>query len=72
MNKKGVDQHAFPESGQHLCSLLSERYTSQTCYSRTLMARMMAHSPGLARTIIMVPTGHFMHTPPWMTGIALG
>ena len=29
-------------------------------YSRTSMAQtLMAHSPGLARTIIMVPTGHF-------------
>ena len=25
---------------------------------------LMAHSPGLARTIITVPTGHFMHNPP--------
>ena len=31
------------------------------------MARtLMFHSPGLARTIIMVPTGHSMHNPPWM------
>ena len=27
---------------------------------------LMAHSPGLARTIIMVPTGHFLHNHPWM------
>ena len=31
-------------------------------YSRTSMTQtLMAHLPGLARTIIMVPTGHFMH-----------
>ena len=31
------------------------------------MARTLkAHSPGMARTIIAVPTGHFMHNPPWM------
>ena len=29
------------------------------------MARtLMAHSPRLARTTIMVPTGHLMHNPP--------
>ena len=27
---------------------------------------LMAHSPWLARTIITVPTGHFMHIPSWM------
>ena len=31
-------------------------------YRRTSMARtLMAHSPCLARTITIVPTGHFMH-----------
>ena len=32
------------------------------------MARtLMAHSPGLARTIIMVPTGHFkLFHPGWL------
>ena len=33
---------------------------------------LMAHSPGLARTIIMVPTGHLMNNPPWMAGTTLG
>ena len=33
---------------------------------------LMAHSPGLARTIIMFPKGHFMHKPTWMTGTTLG
>ena len=32
---------------------------------------LMAHLPGLARSIIMVPTGHFMHNPPWMAGTNL-
>ena len=32
---------------------------------------LMAHSPGLARTIIMAPTRHFMHNPPWMAGMPL-
>ena len=42
-------------------------------YRRTSMARTpMAHSPGLARTMIMVPTGHFKHNPSWMTGTTLG
>ena len=37
------------------------------------MARThMAHSPGLARAIITVPTGHFMYNLPWMTGTPLG
>ena len=41
-------------------------------YSRTSMARtLIAPSPWVARTIIMVPTGHFMHTPLWMTGTTL-
>ena len=41
-------------------------------YSKTSMARtLMAHSPGLARTIVMVPTGHFMHNRPWMAGTTL-
>ena len=36
------------------------------------MARtLMAYSPGLARTMIMVPTGHFKHNPPWMAGLPL-
>ena len=42
-------------------------------YSRTSMARtLMVHSPGLARTMIMVPTGHFKHNLPWMAGTTLG
>ena len=42
-------------------------------YSRTSMARtLMAQSSGLARTITMVPTGHFMHNPPWMAETILG
>ena len=33
-------------------------------HSNTSMAQTLeAHSPGLARTIIMVPKGHFMHKP---------
>ena len=33
------------------------------------MARtLMVHLPGLARTIIMVPVGHFMQNLPWMAG----
>ena len=43
-------------------------------YSRTSMAQtLMAHSPGLARTImIRVPTCHSMHYSPWMSGTTLG
>ena len=42
-------------------------------YSRASMARtLMAHSPGLARTIIVVPTGHLMRNPPWIAVITLG
>ena len=42
-------------------------------YSRTPMSQtLMAYSPGLARTIIMVPPGHFMHNQPWMSGTTLG
>ena len=42
-------------------------------YSRTSIARtLMAHSPDLARTISMVPTGHFRHNPPWICGTTLG
>ena len=42
-------------------------------YKRTSMVRtLMACSPGLARTIIMVPTGHFRHNPPLMGGTTLG
>ena len=26
----------------------------------------MVHSPGMARTMFTVPTGHFMHIPSWM------
>ena len=29
-----------------------------------MVRTLMAHSPGLAKTIIMVPTGHSMHNPP--------
>ena len=42
-------------------------------YSKALMAQtLMAHSPGMATTIFMIPTGIFMHNPPWMAGTALG
>ena len=45
---------------------------SFSIYSRTSMAQtLMAHSPGLARTIIMVPTGHFMQNQPGMAGTTL-
>ena len=41
-------------------------------YSRISMARtLMAHSPGLARTIIMVPTCYFRLNPPGMGGTTL-
>ena len=33
---------------------------------------LMTDSPQLARTIIMVPTGHFMHIQPWMAGTTHG
>ena len=34
---------------------------------------LMAHSPGQTRTIIMVPTGHFMHNrgAQWLSGRVL-
>ena len=32
---------------------------------------LMANSPELARTTIMVPTDHFKHNPPWMAGTTL-
>ena len=31
--------------------------------STSMGPTLMAHSPWLARTIIMVPKGHFMHNP---------
>ena len=38
-------------------------------HSSTSIARtLIAHSPGLARNIIMVPTVHFSHNPPCMGG----
>ena len=41
-------------------------------YIGTSKARtLMAHSPGLARTIIMIPTCHFMHNSPWIAGTTL-
>ena len=33
---------------------------------------LMTQLPWLPRTIIMVPTGHFMHDPPWVAGTTLG
>ena len=33
---------------------------------------LMTHSPGLERTIIVFPTGLFMHIQPWMAGTTLG
>ena len=42
-------------------------------YSKHSMAgTLMAHSPGLARTVIRVPPGHFMHKSPYMAGTTLG
>ena len=41
------------------------------CSGTSLTQTLMAHSPGLARTIIMVPLGHFMHNPSWMAGATL-
>ena len=42
-------------------------------YSGGSMAQtQMVLSPGLARTIIIVLTGLFMHNPPWMAGTTLG
>ena len=36
------------------------------------MARtLMAHSPGLTRTIIMVHSGHLKHNPPWIDGTTI-
>ena len=54
---------------------LTKAFAVHLCdkYSRTSMAQtLMAHLPGLARTIIMVPTGHLMHNPPWLAGTTLG
>ena len=51
----------------------SQDFGTYPIYSRTSMARiLMAHSPGSARTIIMVPTGQFMHNQPWMAGTTFG
>ena len=65
--------------GWSICLFLSSGGYSSTCcckglYSRTSMAQtLMAHSPGLARTIIIVPTGNFMQNPTtWMAGTTLG
>ena len=42
-------------------------------HSNTSMAQtLMANSPGLARIIIMVPKGHFMHKPHLMAGTTRG
>ena len=42
-------------------------------YRRASMAlTLVAHSPGLSRTVIMVPTDHFMPNPPWIAGATLG
>ena len=50
---------------------LLNSYAFKKC-SRTKMARtLMAHLPGLARNIIMVPTGNLKHNPPWMAGTTL-
>ena len=39
---------------------------AQVNNSRTSMAQtLMAHSSGLARTIIRIPAVNFMHDPPW-------
>ena len=47
-------------------------YVSICKYSRTSMAQtLMAHSPGLARTMIMVSTGLLKHNPPWTAGTTL-
>ena len=64
-------------------SLYFENMKSLYMYSRISMTRtLMAHSPGLARTIfmiprmyttsVMMPTGHYMHYPPWMAGATVG
>ena len=37
-----------------------------------MVQTLIAHLPGLTRTNIMVPTGHFKHNPPWMAGTTLG
>ena len=42
-------------------------------YSRTSMVgSLIAHSPGLARTIIMVPTVDLTQNSPGMAGTTLG
>ena len=56
-----------------IMTILQRNNRKMTIYSITLMARtLMAHSPGLARAIVMVPTGHFMFNSPWMAGSILG
>ena len=48
--------------------MVAQVQLTSTMYSRTSMARsLMGHSPGLARTVFMVSTGHFMANPPgWL------
>ena len=61
----------FPRCRGLICSLRLWQLlvtNSRTSVSWTLMS----HSPALARTIIMISTGHFLHNPPWMAGTTLG
>ena len=82
-----VRRRSSPTLCFYICQLLLYQFasfnqSSQAAWTPSInnymnysMARiMMAHSPELARTtcIIMVPSCHFMHNPPWMAGTILG
>ena len=72
--EKYFNDHPKDTSGTLMKSLKKKRDSTQVrIYSKNLMAQtLMAHSPGLVRTITMVPPGHFMNNPTWMAGTTLG
>ena len=69
----GAQKHEGFVGFENACSRAKTYVILTSLNYRTSMAQtLMAHSPWLARTMIMVPTGHFKHNPPWMAGTPLG
>ena len=60
------------DSNQHINTINESRRKKVDSRTVRMAQTLMDHSPELARTIIMVPTCHFRHNPPWMGGTTFG
>ena len=67
----GVAYKTYQNNVSNMSSCQYEKLVNK-CIRTSIARTLIARSPWLARTIIMVPKGHFMHNLSWKAGTTLG